>query len=204
MKQRLLSTFVALALAGCSQLLGETKTVSIETTTPVLKSDEAIITARLRDHTSTLSPAYAFAARANGADIIAKGLPPEASLQFLLRRRGVFVVKSASTGTWFTNKDIADAQVGPGEQQGTKLDLTLTSEAAARVASLSSNSTGATVVGELDGELLFSAQLTEPLLGGRIQIGFDKTPQEAMLIASILRSGALSFTTSSVAVKDLE
>lgn len=203
MKHRLFPAFLALALAGCGQLLGETTTIQLKTTAPVLKEDEAVITARLRDHTSTLSPVYSFATTDAGVVITAKGSPPEDSLQFLLRHRGVLEVKSAYGGTWFTNKDVADAQAGIDDRQRPALNLVLTSEAAARVARLSSRSAGAIVVAELDGEQLTSAQISEPIPGGRLQISLGKTPKDAMLIATILRTGALSFATSSVQVKDL-
>ena len=204
LKHRLVLFFCALALAGCSQLFGETKIIQLEANAPVLKGDENIIAARLRDHTSTFSPAYSFASTGNRATLTARGVPPEASLQFLLRHRGVFEAKSSSSGTWFTNQDIADAQVGLDEKQRTVLYLVLTTEGTARLADVSSRNPGALVLVELDGEELASAQLSGPITGGKLQISLSKTAGDAMLIATILRTGALSFAPSSVQVHDHE
>jgi preprotein translocase subunit SecD len=203
MKRRLAALLAAFAIAGCNNLLGETKNIRLRTVGPVLKEDEAIITARLRDQTSTLSPVYSFTT-SNGETVIkATGSPPEASLQFLLAHRGLFEVKSEFGRPWFSQNDIVDASVGFDDQKRTVLNLRLSEAAAARVARFSATAVGGIVTAELDGEKLTSARVSGPIPRGAIQFSLSKAPAEAMLIATVLRTGALSYTPGSITTQVL-
>jgi preprotein translocase subunit SecD len=195
---------LALSILGCDQILGETTTIRFKATGPVLKTDEAIIIARLREHTSTLSPTHTFSAANGEAVITVKGAPNEVPLHFLLEHRGLFQARSENGRPWFTQSDIVDAVAGFDDQKRTVLNLHLSPEGTTRVAGLSANATGELIVVELDGEKLTSARVSGPIPQGRIQLTLGKSPEEALLISTILKTGALSFTPASVTSQRLK
>ena len=199
--RRLAPLALALLLMGCNQILGEPRTIRFKSEAPVLKEDEAVITSRLREHTSTLYPEVSFATLGGVTVITAQGSPPDAELRFLLGHRGVFVVRSESGLAWFSQKDIVDAQAGFDDQKRTVLNLKLSADGATRVSRLSANGTGTIVFAEFDGERLTSARVSGHIPGGAIQLTLDKPPGEALLISTILRSGTLSFTPEAIQIE---
>jgi preprotein translocase subunit SecD len=201
MKLRIALFVVVALLAGCDQLLGESKSIRFKATAPILKQDETIIFARLREHTSALSPSYTLT-QANGQAVVeAKDAPPDATIEYLLSHRGILEVKSDNGQTWFSQKDIVDAVASFDDQQRVVLKLNLSPAAGARVARVSADSAGALVSVEFDGETLTTARVTAPIPDGSLQLPVDKTPDEASLMATILRTGALSFAAESVQVR---
>ena len=192
---------VSALLAGCNQLLGESKSIHFSSAAPMLKQDESIIATRLREHASSLSPSYSFA-HANGQTVVhARGVPPDQSVQFLLKHRGEFEARSANGRPWFSQRDIVDAQAGIDDRQRTVLRLKLSPEAGARVARLSANEVGTVVSAVLDGEVLAAANVSAPIQNGALQLTINKTPNEAVLISTILKTGSLSFAPGSVQVQ---
>jgi preprotein translocase subunit SecD len=194
MNRLLVCLLLSFSLVGCDKILGESKNIRFTTTGPVLKEDEAIIAARLRDHTSTLAPTYSFA-NSNGETVIAaKGAPPDDSIKFLMSHRGLFEAKSELGLSWFSNKDIADVTAGFDNQQRTVLNMRLSPDGATRVARLSTDSVGSYITVTLDGEKLTSAIVTSPITQGMMQITLNKKPEETLLISTILKTGVLSTT----------
>lgn len=105
-----------------------------------------------------------------------------------------------STGgsVWFTERDIKDAVVGFNDQQVPVINFILASEAKERVARLSARDVGQTVTAVLDDELLVTATVSGPISEGRLQLSVRRPANEVQLIASILKTGALSVTPKSV------
>lgn len=189
---------LALTIAGCDQIFGETESIRFKASGPVLKEDEAIISARLREHTSTLSPVYSFSTIDGETVMTAKGTQPEASTRFLLAHRGLFQAKSDFGRPWFSQGDIIDAAAGIDEQKRTTLNLRLSAEGTARVARLSANATGVVITAEFDGEKLTTARVSGPITQGQIQLTVNRTPNETLLISTILNTGALSFAAEAI------
>ncbi len=187
-------------LTGCEEFLGKQLNIHLSTSSPVLKSDEPIIAARLREHTETLSPHFLFAPAENGIVVTAKGSPPESDIRFLLQQRGVFEVKGANGAVWFGGQDIVDVRVGI-DQQAPLLILKLTPDGTARLARLSAAAVGTRVSVELDGQQLAAAHVSTPIEDGMLQITSGRSIAETKLIATLLRTGVLSFTTREVRIE---
>lgn len=201
MKHCLTCVFLSFALVGCNQSVGETKNIKFTANGPVLKLDETIVLDRLGEHSANLFSKSSLSKLGEEHVVIVSGAPADASIHFLLAHRGLFEVRSESGLRWFSQKDIVDVAVGFDEMQNTVLKLRLSQAGTARVADLSAGSVGTILVGNLDGEKIISARLSSPITQGNLQFTLNKPVSEAMLISSVLRTGALSFTPEGIHIE---
>ena len=122
-------------------------------------------------------------------------------LKSLLSRQGRFSVSGEDGQVWLDQSALADvtanfAQAG----DGLMLVFTLTQEGGQRLAQRTSHPDLTTImVLKLDDATLASARVNSPL-GGRFQAPIHGSAQDAMRLAQVMRSGALSFKPGDVTV----
>jgi len=195
----------ALALSSCDSPRGEARSIRLVGTSSLSSHDAAVITRRLDPHTPrTLfqrAPQWQFTAA--GADTIlqADAAPPDERILYLLSRRGVLQAKADDGSLWFTDKDVEDAQAGFDETQRPVLKLKLSRNSGARIAKLSSTNMPRVLVVALDGEALITANVRGTIPDGMLQVTVDRPASDVLLIATILRSGALSYAPGAVQVQ---
>lgn len=185
--------------AGCSDFFGETKTIRLYGPAPFTTSDQEIIAARLRAHTTTLFPSFRFRNENDGITILARGMPTEAKLQFLLLHRGAFAVKPRYGRIWFTQADIIDAAAGVDGPQAS-LNFKLSAQAAARVAKLSVDNIGTNLSVVFDDEVLATPKIIAEI-GSDAQLSVNKSIEEVLMISTILKTGALSSPVTSIKIE---
>lgn len=201
MRLRLLAALLLVSLAGCELFVSEPRTIRLAAEAPILKRDESIIAARLTEHTRSWSPRFQMKTGTRELLVQASGSPREREIHYLLSHRGTLVARSASGHPWFSQDDVADARTGFDDQQRTVLNLRLSGRAASEVSRLSAAGVGEVIVVEFDGHPLAAARVSGPISEGALQLTIDRKPEEALLIATILRSGHLSFAPGEVRVE---
>lgn len=201
MRLRVLALLLLASLAGCDLLVAQPRTIRLAAGAPILKQDESIIAARLAEHTPSLSRRFEMKAGTGELLVQASGSPQEGQIHYLLSHRGTLVARSATGRAWFSQDDVVDARAGFDEQQRTVLNLRLSGPAASQVARLSAEGIGQVILVDFDGQPLAAARVSAPIPEGALQLTIDRRPEEALLIATILRSGHLSFVPGDIRVE---
>jgi len=190
-----------LLVTGCNKIYGEPSSIQINTADQISIKDAAIIEERLRQHATSFSPSFNFNRMAGKTLVEAHGAPPEAAIRFLLSHRGIFEVKAENGDLWFSQKDIVGAVAAFDSEQRPALKLRLSNDAGIRVARLSASYTGSKVSAILDGNILMVATVREPIGNGALMITGVKTTDEALMMTTMLKTGALSFLPESIQVR---
>jgi len=201
MHRHLLLITLAVLLAGCEQFFGTTKIIHLDATAPMSDQDQKVVVQRLHEHTSTFSPTYNITNSPGKVTILAKGTPDDSSIRYLLSHSGLFRARTEGGVVLFSQDDIVDARAGFDNHQRTALHLKLSKQAGARLAAISSANTGRFLTAEFDGAILTSAKIVEPILEGLLQLTINRSPEEALMISTILRSGPLSFSPTSIQIE---
>ncbi len=162
--------------------------------------DQSIIQKRLGASSSLATPTQ-FNQSEGDVTIETKLDIDNADLEFLLTHQGNFRVASEGGLPWFKQKDILETAVSFDDKQRTVLRVSLTGEAARRVARLSASTEETVILVTLDDEILSTARVTSPIPNGVLQMTIDKTPHEAMLITKLIESGPLSFQAKVLQIK---
>jgi len=195
-KTGVMAMLAAMLLSACSPLYGDSATIDLCNACAVSDADERILVERLNDQSPAMFPSFTIGARGQTPTISGHGFPAPSTTRYLLSHRGQFEVRSPSGELWFSQDDLADAQPGFDGQQRPVLNLRLRAQAAQRVATLSAAAVGASVIATFDGTVMATAKVTEPITAGALQWSSQSTLEELQLMATVLRTGALSFTPS--------
>lgn len=167
-------------------------------------TDKAVLDERL-DANGTLAflhPATTYAVR-DGQLVIDIGASGDTDdeLVSLLSRQGRFRVAGEDGQVWLDQRALANvtANFSPADG-GVVLVFTLTPDGGQRLAQHTNDpGPGTIMVLKLDDETLASARVTAPL-GERFQAPIRGSAQDALRIAQVIRSGALSFKPGNVTV----
>ena len=100
--------------------------------------------------------------------------------------------KDEDGNTLLTGTDLKDAQPAMNQQNNQcVVNLEFSTEGADKFADATLNNVGRTIAILLDGEVLTSPVVREPIMGGRAEISGQRDLEEAQRLAVLLRSGAL-------------
>ncbi|MCW7536932.1 hypothetical protein OOT46_03575 [Aquabacterium sp. A7-Y] len=193
------------ALGGCGSEAGRARDIEVAGAAAFTEDDARVITARLRDATERklweAEPTYSFVATAGGIKVRASAAPVDEDLRYLLSHRGEFVVRPELGASWFEHRHIVDAQAAIDESGQALLRLRLSDEGRERLARFSAKHVPATVQVMFDRRQLTAARVSQPITEGRIEVPVgSRSPKEVLLIAQILRTGALSFQPGAIQV----
>ncbi len=190
-----------LLLGGCDAILGDTKTVRVSAAVPLSDADLKILSSRLQAHLSSDRPNFSAELEKGAVVLHARGLPAAAALQFLLGHQGVLELKGGDNDVGFTQRDIADSQAGFDPNNKPVLRLRLTGPGAANFSQFSSRKAGQLVFASLDGEPIATLKVPGRIDSERLQVVINKTPEELVLLVTVLKYGALGARQLVVAVQ---
>ncbi len=198
-----LSLLAVACLSGCNGS-STGRHVTIAGVDHFSAADKAVLDARLGvDGTlAFLHPATTYAVR-DGQLVIDIGASGDADdeLVSLLSHQGRVTVAGDDGQVWIDQRALANVTANFSQADGgVMLVFTLTPEGGQRLAQHTNSPGPGTMMSlKLDDETLASARVTAPL-GERFQAPIRGSAQDALRIAQVMRSGALSFKPGNVTV----
>ena len=194
---------LSLVLSGClwDDLVKPPQNISFEGPAKMSASDGRVLAQRLAEHALRSTLDYDGQAQPPRWHITAHGLAPSASaLRYLLEHRGIFSLRSEQGAVWLTQADIVDVTIGYGQGDEIVLKLQVSPVAAERVAQASRLAAPLSMQMVLDGEVLGTANVSQPLTGEHYVLPIAKSVEELRAICAVLKHGVLSFQPRSVHV----
>lgn len=191
------------ALSACSASPSGQQ-VTVAGVTALTDADAATIHRRLDDDglLAFLHPATTLAVR-DGSLVVHAGSASTSDddLRYLLGHQGAFTVTSQFGRAWLDGSGIADIRANMGQDSNPVLIVSLTHEGQQRLARFANrDAVGSRILVKLDDETISSAALMGPLEGEHFQVGLRRPVHEVVLMADLIRSGALSFRPGDVTV----
>ena len=199
----LLSLLVASGVSGCSG--SQTgRHVTIAGVDHFNAADKAVLDARLGvdGPLAFLHPATTYAVR-DGQLVIDIGASGDSDdeLVWLLSHQGRVTIAGEDGQVWLDQRVLANVTANFSQADGgVVLVFTLTADGGRSLAQHTSNpGLGTIMVLKLDDETLASARVIAPL-GERFQAPIQGSAHDALRLAQVMRSGALSFKPGNVTV----
>lgn len=125
---------------------------------------------------------------------------PEKAIE-TIGKTAVMEFKNEEGQTVLTGNDLKDAKEAMGPNNSSVVNIEFTSAGAEKFGALTEANVGRHISIMLDGKVLTSPVVNEPIRGGKAQISGSRTLEEAKNLAILLRSGALPVKVSVMEVR---